>query len=246
MSDLSAGAGLLGRFEATRIINLPHRADRRRETEKEFRRVGYPIDHRYVQFSAAQRPESAGGFETIGTHGCFLSHLAVLKESLAKGHAALLILEDDIAFTGDLHSLGDALTDTLIKNKWGIFYGGHEQIDPSGFDRVGSARLVPVDMPVRTAHFVAFWRPTIEVLVPYLEAMLEREPGSPEGGPMHVDGAYGWFRRAHPEVITLAAPFTLARQRPSRTDIHALPLTDRLPVVRDVKEWMRRALPVRV
>lgn len=77
-------------------------------------------------------------------------------------------------------------------------------------------------------------------LVPYLQAMLERPSGDPAGGPMHVDGAYSWFRRAHPDLRTVLATPPLGYQRPSRTDVHALRWFDRLPGLHRVAALLRR------
>ena len=58
----------------TFVINLPYRTDRRSEMQRELSRIGWN-----AQFFPAIRPASAGSFSSIGAHGCFLSHLAVLK-----------------------------------------------------------------------------------------------------------------------------------------------------------------------
>ncbi len=79
-------------------------------------------------------------------------------------------------------------------------------------------------------------------MVDYLEAMLQRPKGSPDGGPMHVDGAYSWFRRAHPEVAAYVCTPSVAQQRSSRSDI-SVPTGWRATRAAD---WARRVLrPVR-
>ena len=57
---------------------------------------------------------------------------------------------------------------------------------------------------------------------------------------MHVDGAYHWFRRAHPELVCFIAEPPLAYQRASRTDIHALSWRDRVPLVRELVAFGRK------
>ena len=84
-------------------------------------------------------------------------------------------------------------------------------------------------------------RETAAAVAPFLRAILARPYGHPEGGPMHVDGAYNWFRRAHPGLRHLAAVPPWAVQRPSRTDIHALPWADRQPALRPLLALARRA-----
>lgn len=82
----------------------------------------------------------------------------------------------------------------------------------------------------------------IEAMVGYLEAMLKRPNGSPEGGPMHVDGAYSWFRRAHPGVAAYVCTPSVAQQRYSRSDI-SVPTGWRATAAAD---WARKVLrPVR-
>ena len=122
---------------------------------------------------------------------------------------------------------------------WSIFYGGGQVTGNSGS---GGAliRELSCDCPVLTTHFVAFRRPAVEALVPYLEAMAARKPGSPEGGPMHVDGAYSWFRRSHPECRTWYAEPNLAIQRPSQSDIAASSKWVQLPGFRWLIPWGRR------
>ncbi len=88
-------------------------------------------------------------------------------------------------------------------------------------------------------HFVGIRRSVAQAMVPYLEAMLGRPEGDPRGGPMHVDGAYNWFRREHPEILTLCAVSPMAEQRPSRTDIHALTFLDRQPLLRPAMSVLR-------
>lgn len=60
---------------------------------------------------------------------------------------------------------------------------------------------------------------------------------------MHVDDAFCRFRASHPQVVTLAANPPLGYQRRSRTDIHALPFYDRLPVLRTLSTLARRLIP---
>ena len=55
-----------------------------------------------------------------------------------------------------------------------------------------------------------------------------------------VDGAYVWFRRAHPELKTVFPDPQIAVLRPSRTDIGHLRFFDRLPGLREAAEWARR------
>ena len=237
----TAGKSLLESFERIRIINLATRSDRRREISSEFARLGITINNSKVAFYQADRPQDAGGFETIGARGCFFSHLGVLESALNDGVANVLILEDDVDFSRDAEALIPAALDKLAMQQWGFFYGGHlSRLPlPGGTNPDHLWRASP-DEGFSGTHFVALSRSAIQLAVPYFKAMAERPPGSPEGGPMHVDGAYTWLRKAHPQIQTWIAAPELGHQRSSRTDVHDLRSVDRIAVVRDVAAFARR------
>jgi glycosyl transferase, family 25 len=178
-------------FAKAYVINLPSRSDRRREMSAELKRIGLE-----AEWFNAVRPDDRGEFESIGARGCFLSHLGVLRRSLDL--ESVLILEDDVNFVRDFRW-------PKIRPDWSIFYGGY--------------RFRP-DGDVETTHFVAFRSNAIRLLVPYMEAQLSRRAGDALGGPMHVDGTYLWFRREHPELVTVLARPELGYQRHSRSDIY--------------------------
>ena len=89
------------------------------------------------------------------------------------------------------------------------------------------------------AHCYAVTAEVLPRLCPYLEAMILRPSGSPDGGPMHFDGALGWFRRNHPDVPTVLVSPSLAHQRSSRSDLTPS-WFDRLPVVSALASHARR------
>lgn len=222
-------------FARVRIINLPQRTDRRTAAVATLRKVGATIDGATIGFHEAVRPTDAGGFPTIGTRGCYLSHLGVVRAARDAEVASLLILEDDVAFSRTEAGRVAATLAALDRQPWDVFYGG----SPA---RATAAPLSPVAAgeDLLLAHFIAFSRTAIDRLVPYLEAILEREPGHPEGGPMHVDGAYSRFRAEYPDLRAFAATPHIAHQRSSRTDIHALGSSDRNPRFKPVLDIARR------
>lgn len=227
-----AGVALIDTFDHIRIINLAHRADRREEMAEQLRSVGLSFKLTVSLFPAV-RPVDRSEFESIGAHGCFMSHLGVLRESIGK--SGVLILEDDANFAAEFHNrVGPAVA--ALPSGWGIFYGGCRADLPAGSPLVE----VPHSTPITLAHFIAISGPVIPRLVAYLEAMLLRTNGDPAGGPMHVDGAYSHFRADNPNVTTFAAVPELAYQRSSRTDIAALHWFDRTWAVRDVVQALRR------
>ena len=216
------------------IINLEHRADRRKEISKQLALINLNFDSPNVDLFKAIRPSDAGGFESIGARGCFLSHLGVLRQAMSLGN--VLVLEDDLDFVPNVEVLlGRALVE--LPHNWGIFYGGCvTDLRPSN----ASVTRVPPSASLGTSHFVAFNGHVIALLVKYLEAILLRPTGHIDGGPMHVDGAYSRFRADHPELLVFAAIPELGYQRPSRTDIHALKWFDRVPVVKELVQFIRR------
>ena len=228
-------------FGMVRIISLPNRTDRRNDAVATLARLGTAINGNAVAFHDAVRPESAGKFPTIGTRGCFLSHLEVLQAAKAAGVTALLILEDDVAISRSEMARLPATLAALNSEDWDVFYGGSPATETASPLSV----VVPGE-ELQLTHFIAFSGRAIEALIPYLEAMLDREPGSPEGGPMHVDGAYSWFRSARPDMRAFAATPHIAHQRSSQTDVHALNSSDKnlllrplLNVARAIKNAVR-------
>jgi glycosyl transferase family 25 len=230
------GAALLGAFGRVHVINLTDRADRRREMEGELRRIGLSLTHPGVSVFAATRPAEAGGFPTAGTRGCFESHLAVLARIAAGPEPAGLILEDDADFTP---ALGPGLA---ALGEWDMVLGLHSAMAGGWDGRAGApfVRLMPGEEVV-CAHFLAVRREVAAEAVPFLSAIAARPFGHPEGGAMHVDGAWNWFRRARPGLRALAAVPPWAVQRPSRSDIHPPPFRDRQPLLRPLTDLARRA-----
>ena len=224
----------LALFERIRVINLAKRRDRRRAVTREMAALGEHIDGDRLAFHTATRPEQLAGFPTIGARGCFLSHLSALQEANRDGVSSLLILEDDVAFSAGETAAMVASLNALAETPWGIFYGGSAIVQKSS-----PLTEALFDEPIMLAHFIAFTRPVIVRLVPYLEAMLERPAGSSDGGPMHVDGAYCWFRRSAPDVCTFAATPNVAHQRASATDIHVRRGIDGVPLLRQLLLPMR-------
>jgi len=226
---------VFGQFDQVRVINLVDRPDRRREMTRELDRLG-PIP-RNVAFYDAKRPIDAGAFVSLGARGCFESHLSVLRSAREAGAKSLLLLEDDLDFARDAKArLGPLMAD-LFSNRWDFFYGAH-RLAANGRGGLGT---VPSDEPVITASFVGFNGEVLGPLVDFLDAMLLRPAGSPDYGPMHVDGAYTVFRMLNPDRVTFAAFPTLGRQRSSPSDITpGRMLLDRWAATRPLASMLRR------
>src|SRR5947209_2539151 len=124
------------------VINLRNREDRRLEMEKQLRRVGWHAD-----FFHAEQPSSAAGFPSVGARGCFLSHLAVLKQGRnERGH--ILMMEDDLNFVSDFARLWTQAYSALQKTSWSIFYPAHSLNGEQGIV------LLNPSQEVRCAHFL--------------------------------------------------------------------------------------------
>lgn len=194
-------------FDAVRIINLAHRTDRRQQMLGELRRLGAQDDPRVAFFDAC-RFDAAGSFTSVGARGVYHSHLAILEEAAAAGRS-VLILEDDVDFTA-------AAREATLPAGWQIFYGGHYAATP---DDLPNSDIIG-------AHCMGFRADVVPQLAAYVRGLLELEDHPP------IDGAYVWFRRANPQVVTSFAEPPLANQRPSRTDIAAQRFFDRWPGLR--------------
>lgn len=218
------------------VINLAHRKDRRRATQRQLSRIGWN-----AAFFPAIRPPSADEFPSVGAHGCFLSHLSVLREAHNRGAERLVLLEDDVNFSPNFAGHWAAAALALEGVEWSIFYPGHTMPDlPPGLSRI------PPSKAIQCAHFVVINGSAISTLIAGLERILSRPAGHPLGGPMHVDGAYSTIRIQNPSLTTYAYSPSLAYQRPSRTDIgdakwfdRIRPLSPLIGLARTLKGSMR-------
>ncbi|MGD0960942.1 MAG: glycosyltransferase family 25 protein [Methylomonas sp.] len=239
-------ASLLNYFQQIYIINLPHRTDRKAEMAAQLAKIGLNLDQPQIMLFPAIRPADAGAFPSIGARGCFLSHLAVLSDALQRNFDRILIFEDDLDFVENFNTRMPLYLDTLQHMDWHIFYGGYSIVDPVAAEsaseppHAGHFKVAPSNQEIVTTHFLAFQRQVIHELVDYLRQMLQRPDGDPAGGPMHVDGAYSWYRRAHPDRVTVLATPELGYQRWSRTDLHDPNWYDRVYVFRFLTDLYRR------
>nr|BAT28261.1 glycosyl transferase, family 25 [Aureimonas frigidaquae] len=236
----ATGPALLSVFDRIVVINLPERADRRAEIDAQLRRIGLSLDHPSVTIFNGIRPSEAAGFPNIGTRGCFLSHLGVLKLARDENWNAVLVLEDDLNFARNVNALIPGLAAELSSRDWGMVYGFRPP-ELTAIPRSGPLLVeVPASDSIICLHIVAFQREAILRAIPYLEAILERPAGSPDGGPMHVDGAYNWFRAAYPQFSTFVTRESLGFQRSSRTDIQLQGWPDRIPGVEPLVRRLRQ------
>lgn len=212
------------------VINLEVRTDRRRAMEKDLQRIGWS-----AHFSNSQKPRDAAGFPSAGARGCFLSHLAMLTTGAGLPDTHILVMEDDLKLAADFSSGWMRRLNLLGQQDWDIVYVGHYEPDlPEGLS------LLPTTRSVRCAHFMLFNQRMLPTLIAGLQAILERPPGDPLGGPMHVDGAYSMLRAQTPAIRTYACSPPLGRQRPSRSDIALNNPFDNIALLRPLMDGYRR------
>ena len=185
-------------FDRTAIINLTERADRRAATREEFKRAGWQIENQKADFFTASRPEIAAGFPSAGVRGCLLSHMNVIKNAKHDNLSNILIMEDDIAFIADINKIADEALQELDQTDWGFLYLGHEHASELSTKK----RLEEITQPLLLKHFYAVNGHIFERFLHFLEQVLERPPGHPDGGPMYYDGALTTFRMQNRDINT--------------------------------------------
>jgi glycosyl transferase family 25 len=209
------------------VINLEYRNDRRSEMTRQLDAIGWS-----AQFFAAVRPTEPEGFPSIGSRGCFLSHLSAMKRA-PNGH--LLLMEDDLDFMPDFSRMWSGAYGALTDLDWSIFYPGHILADrPKGLT------LLEPNVPVQCTHFILINEKARSKIVGALETILARPAGHPLGGPMHVDGAYSTIRAQNPDLKTYVFSPSLGYQRSSRSDIASGRLLDGFAFLKPFMSGMRR------
>lgn len=240
-SSHSVGDSLVSACGDMVVINLPSRRDRRYEFAEQLQQIGLSFDHPRVHLFDAVRPQEAGPFPTIGARGCFLSHLEILRSALEEGAEKILVCEDDLNFAHDIRQRSPYLMAEIERQDWDMLYGfAPAWVEAPTVDGEKQLLLLRPEDIFTCTHIIAFRRQAISLLVPYLEAILSRPAGDPAGGPMHVDGAYHWFRKAYPDLRVIAVRPGIGYQRASMTDVSRPGAIDRLPVVRQMAAFARR------
>ncbi len=216
-------------FQRVYAVNLPERKDRRQLIVKELEEAGMPLTPHKVEIFPAIRPDEAGGFPSIGARGCFYSHVAILKQAKHQGLSNILIVEDDLEISAKFRTDQAVILEQLCQQDWDFVYFGHvEEVEQKS-----PVTLVPFSEGVMTAHFYAVNGKILDRLLRFLEELQNRPPGHPDGGPMHLDGAYSTFRHQNPDVVTLIASPNLGWQRSSPSNISPR-WFDRVPGLRQL------------
>lgn len=215
-------------FDRIYVVNLPERKDRRKMIVQELDKAGMSLTSNKIEIFPAIRPKDAGEFPSIGARGCFLSHFNILKKAKEDGLANVLIVEDDLTISKQFSLDQEMLVERLRCTDWDFVYFGHGEKT----EATVQTKLQPFFEPMMLTHFYGVNGKTLERLLSFLEQLQQRSAGHPDGGPMHLDGAYSTFRGQNPDVVTLIASPNLGWQRSSRSDIH-LNWFDQVPVFRE-------------
>lgn len=232
------GRSLASSFDRIFVINLVHRADRRREMAAQMQRIGLDLSAKPCQLFEAVRPAEAGDWPSLGARGCFASHLGVLRLARDAGVRSLLLMEDDVNWSPTLLQHSEPYLDALASDDWDFFHGGSSDLE--GTRDAPHVRSVPSDEALPMAHCIGLRGAILPAMIDYLTGIAARPAGDPAGGKMHVDGAYSWFRRDHPEVRTLTFLPTMAYQRASDSDIAGLSRLAANPLLRPLVKLGRR------
>jgi len=227
-------------FDRAYIINLSDRTDRRRQAEQEFRRVGISIPNDKVRFFNAVRPSDKGGFQDIGTRGCFNSHRSILEIANQENLRNILIFEDDVSFRSISATFERHLMAQLSDEDWDVVFFGYSM--PSDEFLTGPLMRWPND--IRSTHFYGVNRRFIRRMLQYMNDCELRPRDHPDGGPMPADGVYNHVRYVFRDINLLLAVPNLAYQRSSRTDIAQAHFLDRIvwlgPILRGVRAIKHR------
>jgi len=205
--------------------------------ERELNKIGLPPKAGHVEFFPAVRATAVDDWPSLGARGCFLSHYAVLKQALKRGLHNILIMEDDCEFASTTEEFEPQMVRTLQASAWDIVHLGHcEKPEVSG-----PPTLIRWDRPTMGAHLYAVNLSALGRLINFLEQVMQRPDGHPEGGPQHYDGALTMFRAQNKDLVTLIAAPSIAGQRSSRSDIQGR-WFDRVPGLRNAVNGVRRIM----
>jgi glycosyl transferase, family 25 len=227
---------ILDYFDRIIVINLPNRPDRKKFITRELENFNIPTSSRKVKIFSAIRPHSLEGFPSIGAYGCFLSHYTALKQARDDGMRRVLIMEDDLKISEHFREQESEILSELQKIDWAFVYLGH--VIPT--IELDQKPLQIYKKPILCSHFVGVNHSILDLLILFLEQVMQRPEGHPDGGPMHVDGAYSTFRQQNPNIVTLVANPSMGKQRSSRSDIAPNRWFDEVPLLKKLISLVRQ------
>ena len=225
-------------FDRIFVLHLASRSDRLKLISRELKRSGLDFQKGKVELFTTIKPATADGFCSPGVRGCFLGHLAIMKEAKRLGLRNVLIMEDDLMIADLFKTKQNEIVQTLKSTPWGFVYFGHVLEQLPLLDR-DDLVFQPYHKDIATTHFYALNGSILDRCILFLEAILKRPSGHPDGGPMHLDGACSWFRKINSDVVTLVAVPSLGWQQSSRSELHGPKWFDRVAGIRHLGVLVR-------
>lgn len=157
------GAHVRERFEWW-CINLDRRPDRLAHVREQLRRIGVHRPHRLQAFDGTRlrlSHDHHASWIRKGAVGCYLSHIALLKQAHAR-RIPYVVVEDDIVLDADFVAAFDAFV-AEVPEDWDVLHL------PGGEDRVP-----PVVMGAHHARLVSTWGTSLTVFrLPAIDRLLE-------------------------------------------------------------------------
>lgn len=127
-------------FDLVVVLNLPSRMDRWRRFQQRLPSdwpFAPPLRFPAIDGRSLTRPAWWRG--GAGAWGCYLSHMAILRDCLRHGVESVLILEDDVAFAPDFSEQVRSYIAHLPSDWQFIYFGGqHIQVELGGPTRVNA------------------------------------------------------------------------------------------------------------
>ncbi len=202
-------------FDRVVVLSLPRRSDRRERLIRHLSALGL---HRGVEWVAAidgsAQPPPSDWKGSVGSWGCWQSHLSVLRRALSDGVKEILILEDDAIIASNIVQRLELLMAALPRD-WGQFYlGGQHLADPGPTH----SPLLWRGTNVNRTHAWAARGGALEAIVDHLS----RRDGTLGENQYHVDHHFG---SAHGSALwpAFTPAWWLAGQRADASDVNDRP-----------------------
>lgn len=128
-------------------------------------------------------------------------------------------MEDDLFLNENFKEHEAAIVQQLRQTHWDLVHFGYYPEILSDVDPSLHPLLQPCGTDLVGSHFYAVNGQSLDRLINFLEGLLQRPAGHPEGGPMSPDGALNAFQQQNPDIVRLISIPALGGQRSSRSDI---------------------------
>jgi hypothetical protein len=118
-------------FYRTFVISLAQRAERRERLRRNLKECNLDIELEWFDaIDGSKNPSPPGWASGAGGWGCLLSHLAVLRHTVARGFRSVLILEDDVCFSPHTTEWLPVFMRAVPSDWHQIYLGGQHLLPP--------------------------------------------------------------------------------------------------------------------